>query len=74
MVWIKFSHTSGTAHVNLDQTYLITKTSLTQIKFTDTTSSDTTYSFSTSADADLLLKKINRIASIIDIDQLANQG
>jgi len=74
MVWIKFSHSSGAAHINLEQTYLITRNSSTQIQFTDSASNNTIYSFSTSADADLLLKKINRVAKIIDIDQLANQG
>ena len=74
MVWIKFAHAGGTAIINLEQTYAIARNGSTKIDFIDPTSNGTTYSFSSSAEVDVVLSKLYSIAKVIDIDRLATQG
>lgn len=72
MNFIKFTHTTGTALINLSKIFRISGSSTTLSFFSDATT-QTTFTFATSADADRIKNLIEKIIDSIDLNQLADQ-
>jgi hypothetical protein len=75
MKWIKLTHSTGANYINLERVYMIDGlTSTTAIVFYDSSSIlPVTYTFSSSAEKDEALLKLEAILASIDLDRLAPQ-
>jgi hypothetical protein len=72
MNFIKFNHTGGIAIINLTRVFRVNISGTSVTFFSDATTS-TNYNFSTTSDSTRIIKQIEGLVTIIDLDQLADQ-
>jgi hypothetical protein len=74
MTFIKLTYSTGTVYLNLDNVYSITETGTSDLTIYDANSIlPVSYTFSSAAERDKVIAKLESIARVIDIDALAPQ-